>query len=90
MTKARLPTDFDDVNAVGLSRNHLFSAVEHSLKRLNTHYIDVFQIHGWDEATNIVDTLRTLNDLVRHGKIRHIGCVDLKGWQVQTVQDYAK
>ena len=63
-----------DVNNVGLSRQHIFAAVEHSLRRLQTDYIDLYQVHGWDIQTPIEETLRALDDLVRQGKVRYIGC----------------
>ena len=63
-----------DVNNVGLSRQHIFAAVEHSLRRLQTDYIDLYQVHGWDIVTPIEETLRALDDLVRQGKVRYIGC----------------
>ena len=63
-----------DVNNVGLSRQHIFAAVEHSLRRLQTEYIDLYQVHGWDILTPIEETLRALDDLVRQGKVRYIGC----------------
>ncbi len=63
-----------DVNNVGLSRQHIFSCVEKSLQRLGTDYIDLYQVHGWDILTPVEETLRTLDDLVRQGKVRYIGC----------------
>jgi aryl-alcohol dehydrogenase-like predicted oxidoreductase len=63
-----------DVNNVGLSRQHIFAAVEHSLRRLQTDYIDLYQVHGWDILTPIEETMRALDDLVRQGKVRYIGC----------------
>ena len=63
-----------DVNNVGLSRQHIFSSVEDSLRRLQTDYIDLYQVHGWDVLTPIEETLRALDDLVRQGKVRYIGC----------------
>jgi aryl-alcohol dehydrogenase-like predicted oxidoreductase len=63
-----------DVNNVGLSRQHIFAAVEHSLRRLGTDYIDLYQVHGWDVLTPIEETVRALDDLVRQGKIRYVGC----------------
>ena len=63
-----------DVNNVGLSRQHIFSSVENSLRRLQTDYIDLYQVHGWDILTPIEETLRALNDLARQGKVRYIGC----------------
>jgi aryl-alcohol dehydrogenase-like predicted oxidoreductase len=63
-----------DVNNVGLSRQHIFAAVEQSLRRLGTDYIDLYQVHGWDVITPIEETLRALDDLVRQGKVRYLGC----------------
>ena len=63
-----------DVNNVGLSRKHIMEACEASLKRLGTDYIDLYQVHGWDALTPIEETLRALDDLVRQGKVRYLGC----------------
>ena len=63
-----------DVNDVGLSRQHIVAGVENSLRRLQTDYIDLYQVHGWDILTPIEETLRALDDLVRQGKVRYIGC----------------
>lgn len=63
-----------DANNVGLSRKHIFSSVEDSLRRLQTDYIDLYQVHGWDKLTPIEETLRALDDLVRQGKVRYLGC----------------
>jgi len=67
-------------NQVGLSRLHIVEAVEASLKRLGTDYIDLYQIHRFDPLTAIEDTLRTLDDLVHAGKVRYIGCSNLPAW----------
>jgi aryl-alcohol dehydrogenase-like predicted oxidoreductase len=67
-------------NQVGLSRLHIVESVEASLKRLNTDYIDLYQIHRSDPVANIEDTLRALDDLVRAGKVRYIGCSNLPAW----------
>ena len=67
-------------NQVGLSRAHIVEAVEASLKRLGTDYIDLYQIHRPDALTNLEDTLRALDDLVRAGKVRYIGCSNLEAW----------
>ena len=67
-------------NHVGLSRQHIVESVEASLTRLNTDYIDLYQIHRFDPLTNIEDTLRALDDLVRAGKVRYIGCSNLPAW----------
>lgn len=70
----------------GASRRHMFDAVEASLSRLNTDYIDLYQIHFPDETTPIEETLRALDDLVRQGKVRYIGCSNFSGWQVVEAQ----
>jgi len=69
-------------NQVGLSRLHITAAVEDSLKRLGTDYIDLYQIHRFDPLTGLDDTLRALDDLVRAGKVRYLGCSNLAAWQV--------
>src|SRR5437016_1929161 len=69
-------------NEVGLSRLHIMASVDASLKRHGTDYIDLYQIHRFDPLTNIEDTLRALDDLVRAGKVRYIGCSNLAAWQV--------
>lgn len=69
-------------NQVGLSRVHIMRSVEESLKRLNTDYIDLYQIHGFDPATPFEETLRALDDLVHSGKVRYIGCSNLAAWQL--------
>ncbi len=63
-----------DVNNVGLSRQHIMASIEKSLRRLNTDYIDLYQVHGWDLLTPVEETLRALDDLVRQGKVRYVGC----------------
>jgi aryl-alcohol dehydrogenase-like predicted oxidoreductase len=72
----------DDPNDVGSSRFHLIRAVEGSLKRLQTDYIDLYQLHGFDAQTPIEETMSTLDDLVRAGKIRYIGCSNFSGWHL--------
>jgi aryl-alcohol dehydrogenase-like predicted oxidoreductase len=69
-------------NDVGLSRLHVVEAVEASLKRLDTDYIDLYQVHRYDPLTSLEDTLRALDDLVRAGKVRYIGCSNLTAWQM--------
>jgi aryl-alcohol dehydrogenase-like predicted oxidoreductase len=69
-------------NDVGSSRHHLLRAVDGSLRRLGTDYIDLFQLHGFDAQTPIEETLHTLDDLVRGGKIRYIGCSNFSGWHL--------
>lgn len=69
-------------NQVGSSRYHLINAVEGSLRRLQTDYIDLFQLHGFDAVTPVEETLQTLDTLVRQGKIRYIGCSNFSGWHL--------
>lgn len=69
-------------NDVGLSRLHIMQAVEASLKRLGTDYIDLYQIHRSDPETDIEETLGALTDLVRAGKVRYIGCSNLPAWEL--------
>jgi aryl-alcohol dehydrogenase-like predicted oxidoreductase len=69
-------------NDVGSSRHHLIRSVEGCLRRLGTDYIDLFQLHGFDAVTPVEETLNTLNDLVRAGKIRYIGCSNFSGWHL--------
>lgn len=80
-TKVRMTTS-PDINGVGLSRKHIMDGVEASLKRLQTDYIDLYQVHVWDHATPIEETLRTLDDLVTSGKVRYIGCSNFFAWQL--------
>src|SRR6267142_5933152 len=67
-------TGTGDPNNVGLSRQHIFSSIEHSLRRLDMDYVDLYQVHGWDLLTPVEETLRALDDLVRQGKVRYVGC----------------
>jgi aryl-alcohol dehydrogenase-like predicted oxidoreductase len=69
-------------NDVGSSRYHLIRAVEASLRRLGTDYIDLFQLHAFDALTPVEETLGTLDDLIRAGKIRYIGCSNFSGWHL--------
>lgn len=68
-------------NQRGLSRLHIMNAVENSLRRLGTDYIDLYQIHRWDYETPIEETLDALNDLIRAGKVRYIGASSMFAWQ---------
>lgn len=67
---------------VGTSRQHLIDAVDGMLSRLGTDYLDLFQLHAFDAITPIEETLQTLSDLVREGKIRHVGVSNFSGWQL--------
>jgi aryl-alcohol dehydrogenase-like predicted oxidoreductase len=80
-TKATFRADAGP-NDVGSSRHHLLQAIEGSLRRLGTDYIDLFQLHGFDALTPIEETLGTLDDLVRAGKLRYIGCSNFSGWHL--------
>src|SRR3954452_19729798 len=80
-TKARFAMG-DGPNDAGLSRHHLIRACEASLRRLGTDYIDLYQVHEWDGVTPMEETLRALDDLVRSGKVRYIGCSNFSGWQL--------
>lgn len=70
------------VNEIGCSRKHIMQAVEGSLHRLGTDYIDIYYAHRWDTATPIDETLRALDDLVHQGKVRYIGCSNYLVWQL--------
>jgi len=69
-------------NDEGLSRLHIQQAVEASLKRLQTDVIDLYQVHQWDPDAPVEETMETLNDLVRQGKVRYVGCSNLAAWQL--------
>src|SRR5271165_2462267 len=69
-------------NDVGSSRHHLIQAVEASLRRLGTDFIDLYQLHGFDAMTPVEEVLGTLDNLVRAGKIRYIGCSNFSGWHL--------
>ena len=69
-------------NAVGLSRGHIMDQIAGSLKRLGVDYVDLYQIHGFDAATPLEETLRALDDLVSRGLVRTIGCSNMAAWQI--------
>jgi aryl-alcohol dehydrogenase-like predicted oxidoreductase len=69
-------------NDIGLSRRHIMAEVERSLRRLQTDYIDLYQVHSWDSETPIEETMRALDDLVRQGKVRYIGASNFTAWQL--------
>ena len=83
-TKVRLPMSDDNFNRSGATRVNIMRGVESSLQRLQTDYIDLYQVHGWDSNTPLEETLRTLDDLVRGGKVRHIGFSNYMAWQGAT------
>lgn len=70
-----------DPNDRGLSRKHIFEAVDGSLKRLGTDYIDLYQLHRFDYDTPLEETLDALNDVVRAGKVRYLGASSMHAWQ---------
>src|SRR5882672_3438942 len=82
-TKVRLPMG-ENFNRSGATRVNIMREVEGSLGRLQTDYIDLYQVHGWDSNTPLEETLRTLDDLVRQGKVRYIGLSNLMSWQAAT------
>jgi aryl-alcohol dehydrogenase-like predicted oxidoreductase len=77
-------------NDGGAGRKHLISAVEASLRRLRTDYIDLYQVHVFDDATPMAETLSTLDGLVRAGKVRFLGASNYAGWQLQKSVDLAR
>ena len=80
-TKARFPMG-SGPNDAGLSRHHLIRACEASLRRLQTDYIDLYQVHEWDGQTPLEETLAALDHLLQSGKVRYVGCSNFGGWQV--------
>jgi aryl-alcohol dehydrogenase-like predicted oxidoreductase len=82
-TKVRLPMS-DNLNRSGAARVNILREVEGSLRRLQTDYIDLYQVHGWDSNTPLEETLRTLDDIVRQGKVRYIGLSNFMSWQAAT------
>ena len=69
-------------NQVGLSRHHILNSVDASLERLGTDYIDLYQVHCWDEQTPLEETLRALDDLVRWGRVRYVGASNFAAWHL--------
>lgn len=88
-TKVRSSTGKGE-NDRGLSKKHIIQQVEASLKRLNTDYIDLYQIHTADPLTPIEETIRTLDDLVRSGKIRYFGASNISAWQLMKGLAYSQ
>jgi aryl-alcohol dehydrogenase-like predicted oxidoreductase len=76
-------------NAKGLSRKHIFEAVDASLRRLKCDYIDLLQVHGFDPFTPEEETMRALDDLIRNGKVRYIGCSNYFAWQISRANGLA-
>jgi len=80
-TKARMAMG-DGPNDAGLSRHHLIRSCEASLRRLGMDHVDLYQVHEWDGVTPMEETLGALDDLVRAGKVRYVGCSNFSGWQM--------
>lgn len=76
-------------NSSGLTRKHIIQQAEESLKRLNTDYIDLYQVHGYDPLTPLEETLWALDDLVKSGKVRYIGCSNLAAWQLMKALSFS-
>jgi aryl-alcohol dehydrogenase-like predicted oxidoreductase len=87
-TKATFRFD-SEPNNVGSSRHHLIRSIDAQLKRLQTDYIDLFQLHGFDAKTPVQEVLSTLDDLVRAGKIRYTGVSNFSGWHLMKSLDVA-
>lgn len=85
-TKARFRMGAEP-NETGLSRKHLLSALDASLRRLQTDYVDLYQLHCWDNRTPLEETLSTLNGMVQSGKVRYVGVSNYSGWQLQKAVD---
>ncbi len=88
-TKAYYPMS-DDPNDRGLSRKHLLSSVDASLRRMGTDYIDLFVIHAFDPGTPIEETMESLNDIVRSGKVRYLGASTMFAWQFAQMNHVAR
>jgi aryl-alcohol dehydrogenase-like predicted oxidoreductase len=78
------------VNQVGLSRAHILSSIDHSLRRLQLDYVDLYQIHGFDPVTPIEETVRALDDVVRSGKARYVGFSNLPAWLAMKALGFAE
>jgi aryl-alcohol dehydrogenase-like predicted oxidoreductase len=88
-TKVRFPMG-ETPNGVGLSRKHILIGVEASLRRLKTDYIDLYQVHCGDNRTPLEETLSTLDNLVKSGKVRYLGASNFSGWQLQKASDLSR
>ena len=88
-TKVSMPMTPGE-NGGGLSRKHVLSAIDASLKRLGMDYVDLYQIHRWDNRTPIVETMEALHEVVRAGKARYIGASSMFAWQFAKAQHVAE
>ena len=89
-TKFTMNTDPSDPNAGGNGRKNVYHALEGSLRRLGTDFIDLYWLHAWDTVTPVEEVVSTLNDLVREGKIRHYGFSDTPAWYLARAQTLAE
>jgi aryl-alcohol dehydrogenase-like predicted oxidoreductase len=80
----------DDPNDQGLSRKHIFKSIDRSLKRLQTDFLDLYQIHRWDDNTPIEETMEALHEVVKSGKARYIGASSMYAWQFVRAQAVAE
>ncbi|MFB6286539.1 MAG: aldo/keto reductase [Candidatus Bipolaricaulia bacterium] len=80
-TKVYMPMS-DDPNDTGLSRKHIMTSIDNSLRRLGTDHVDLYQIHRWDYGTPVEETLEALHDVVKAGKARYIGASSMFAWQL--------
>ena len=87
-TKVRMET-MPGANGSGLSRKHVLASIDASLERLGLDYVDLYQIHRWDELTPIEETMEALHDVVRSGKARYIGASSMAAWQFAKAQAVA-
>jgi len=89
-TKFFCNLQFNDPNGGGAGRKSIMTQLEHSLRRLQTEYVDVYWLHLWDKFTPIEETMRTLDDLVTSGKVRYIGLSDTPAWKLTQAQMIAQ
>lgn len=89
-TKFTFSAQAGNPNAGGNGRKNIYRALEGSLKRLQTDYIDLYWLHAWDRATPVEEVLQTLNDLVKEGKIRYFGLSDVPSWYISKMQTLAQ
>jgi aryl-alcohol dehydrogenase-like predicted oxidoreductase len=80
-TKCRFPNE-TGANGAGSSRHHIVRSLDASLRRLGTDYIDLYQLHGWDGQTPLEETVSVLDDMVRAGKVRYVGCSNYSAWHL--------
>ncbi len=88
-TKGRFPMSDDPLDA-GAGRRHLLASVDRSLDRLGLEYVDLYQVHGWDAAVHLDETLETLTTIVESGRARYVGWSNVTGWQLQRIADRSR